>query len=182
MNVKYQSILLAASGLAVGMTPALAETSQSSLSFACQMNNGVPTTVARATDNDRTLDIFYWKQEALPNSVSADKLCDRVSAKLEDFSNQRGHDIAAINFETSDPGGLPAICATGADDMCTVLFTLSPTEEPIVTANEVLTAILNKNLQAEELKSTSSVRGVQSFSYKVSLLDLLGISSLKFFR
>lgn len=63
-----------------------------------------------------------------------------------------------------------------------MLFTLAPTDRPIDKANEVLTAILDKNLQTERLNTESNDRGVQSFSYKVSLLDLLGIGGLKFSR
>lgn len=181
--IRHLSILLATSTLAVGVTPTLAETSESSeLNFVCEINNGVPTTTARATDSDRALDIFHWKQEELPSdSANARLLCDSVATKLEDYSSQ-GHDLSQINFKSDEQGGLPAICATGVDDMCTVLFTLAPTDRPIDTANEVLTSILNKDLQAEQLKTESNDRGVQSFSYKVSLLDLLGIGSLKFSR
>lgn len=105
MKVRHLSILLATSTLATGVTPALAETSQSSeLNFICQINNGVPTTMARATDSDRTLEIFHWKQEDLPpDSANALQLCDRVSAKLEDYSNQ-GHDLSAINFKSDEQG------------------------------------------------------------------------------
>lgn len=173
MKIKHLSTLLVTSTLAFGVTPAIAESSQpSSLSFSCQTEDGVPTTIARASDSDVLVPVFHWKNEALPQPADARQLCDSVSAKLEDYSAQ-GYDLSAIGFRSDEQAGLPAICAVGEDKTCNlVLFTLAPAEKPVDAANEVLTAILDKNLQTNQIKSND--RGVQSISYQVNFWSLLG--------
>ncbi len=179
MKTKYISACLATGLLALGASSSWAESaSVSKLNFSCQVNEGIPTTVAQKSGGEDTLPVFHWKNEALPTSIDPQQLCDRVSAKLEDHS-ARGYDLSTFGFSSAEQAGLPAICATGKDDGdCNlVLFTLAPADNPVNKANEVLNAILDKSLQSN--KRVSSDRGVQSISYQVNILHMFG---LKFFQ
>ena len=177
MKTKYISACLATGLLALGASPSWAESSSASkLSFSCQDNQGIPTTVAHKSSEESALPVFHWKTEALPTSMDAQQLCDRVSAKLEDYSAQ-GYDLSG--FSSAEQAGLPAICATdGKNDQCSlVLFTLAPADNPVNMAHGVLSTILDKSLQANKL--VSSDRGVQSFSYQVNFWDMFGLKLIK---
>ncbi len=170
-------------------TSAVAQTSQSSLSFECQIDSRIPTTIARANQNERswryaernrTQAIFHWKQEVIPSSYDAQQLCETVSSRLNDYF-ERHDERSTIIFHGDEQGGLPVICATDANNTCAVLFTLAPTDNPVAAANEVLTGILDRNLQSNRVESESEVEAERSLSYLVSPTDLLGINSLKSF-
>lgn len=179
MKTKYISACLATGLLALGASSSWAESSSvSELNFACQDNQGIPTTVAQKSSGESILPVFHWKSEALPTSMNPQQLCDRVSAKLEDYSAQ-GYDLSTVGFSSAEQAGLPAICATSKDngDCSLVLFTLAPTDNPVNRANEVLNAILDKNLQTN--KHVSSDRGVQSFSYRVNFWDMLDLKLIQ---
>ena len=179
MKTKYISACLATGLLALGASSSWAESSSvSKPNFSCQVNEGIPTTVAHKSSGESVLPVFHWKTEALPTSMDAQQLCDRVSAKLEDYSTQ-DYDLSNVGFSSAEQAGLPAICATGKDngDCSLVLFTLAPADNPVNRANEVLTAILDKSLQTNKL--VSSDRGVQSFSYQVNFWDMLGLKLIK---
>jgi hypothetical protein len=169
---------LVTSLLSLAASSVSAESSQSpEMSFSCQLKEGVPTTVAQETDGNKSVSVFHWKEEVLPHSADAKQLCDRVSAKLEDYAAQ-GYDLSTIGFTSSEMAGLPSICAAGENGDCSlVLFTLSPTEKPIDAANKVLTAILDKDLQGNQL-TPKNTRGVQSITYQVNIWSLLGFQKL----
>lgn len=179
MAIKYLSALLVSSVLSFSATAAFAESSQPlEMNFSCQVKEGIPTTVAQKVHGNKSVSVFHWKSEALPDSADAQQLCDRVSAKLEDYSAQ-GYDLSTIGFTSSEMAGLPSICAAGEDGDCSVvLFTLSPAEKPIDAANDVLTAILNKDLQGNQVKPRNNIRGVQSITYQVNIWSLLGFQKL----
>ena len=175
MKTKYVSACLATGLLALGASSSRAESSSvSKLNFSCQINEGIPTTVAQKSGEEDTLPVFHWKNEALPNSIDPQQLCARVSAKLEDHSAQ-GYDLSTVGFSSAEQAGLPAICATGKDngDCSLVLFTLAPADNPVNRANEVLNAILDKSLQSN--KRVSSDRGVQSIAYQVNFWEVLDL-------
>jgi hypothetical protein len=178
VRIKHLSVLLVTSLLSLAASSVSAESSQSpEMSFSCQLKEGVPTTVAQETDGNKSVSVFHWKEEALPHSVDAKQLCERVSAKLEDYAAQ-GYDLSTLGFTSSEMAGLPSICAAGESGDCSVvLFTLSPTEKPIDAANKVLTAILDKDLQGNQL-ALASTRGVQSITYQVNIWSLLGFQKL----
>lgn len=181
MKIKYIGLLLTTSVLTLGTNPSWAETSsESRLNFNCQVNEGIPTTVARQANSEVSVPVFHWKSEALPDSSDAKQLCDRVAAKLEDYSAQ-GYDLSNIGFGSAEQVGLPAICATGGvdGDCSLVLFTLAPAEQPVDVANDVLSAILDKRLQSNKRVSKDGKRGVQSYSYEVNFLTLLGLKFIK---
>ncbi len=181
MKIKHLSVLLASGFLTLGASPTMAESSESNeLSFSCQVNQGIPTTMAQQTDGKTSVPVFHWKNDVLPSSANAEQLCNSVSAKLEDYSAQ-GYDLSSLSFGASEEAGLPAICANTSESRgCSkVLFTLAPAEKPEIVADEVLTAILDKNLQQKPVKFND--RGVQSTSYQVNLLSLLGLD-LKLFK
>lgn len=181
MKIKYISALLTTSAIVLGASSGWAETSsEPRLNFACQIKEGVPTTVAQKADGDISVPVFHWKNEALPVESDAQQLCARVSAKLEDYSAQ-GYDLSNIGFGGAEQVGLPAICTTGGvnQDCSLVLFTLAPAEQPVRVANEVLSAILDKNLQGNKRVSKDGKRGVQSFSYEVDFWQMLGLKFIK---
>lgn len=179
MKTKYISACLATGLLSLGASSSWAESSSvAKLNFSCQNNQGIPTTVAQKSGSETVVPVFHWKNEALPTSMDAKQLCDRVSAKLEDYSAQ-DYDLSTLGFSSAEQAGLPAICATGKDngDCSLVLFTLAPTDNPVNSANEVLDAILDRSLQSN--KHVSSDRGVQSISYQVNLWDILGLKLIQ---
>ena len=181
MKAKYISTLLVTSAVALAASPAIADSSDApQFNFACQMADGVPTTVAQDSKTGETRPIFNWKQEILANKTpsSPKELCDNVTAKLEGYSTD-GYDLSRISFVGTKIGdNLPAICATssGGRDCKKVLFTLnsaSTVTSPNI-AQDVVTALLNPNLQGN--KVVFNDRGVQSTSYQVNFWDLFNLN------
>jgi len=182
MNVKHLSALIVTGTIALGATPAIADSSDApQFDFSCKMSEGVPTTVAQHVGSDITKPVFHWKQDALQykSSSTPKELCNNVTAKLQDYSAQ-GYDLSEISFIGTEQTGLPAVCATTVGNKCSkVLFTLNASEQAAIDANNVVTAILNPQLQGE--KTVTNDRGVQSTSYQVNFWQLLGLGPNKFF-
>ncbi|MEM7590435.1 MAG: COP23 domain-containing protein [Cyanobacteria bacterium P01_A01_bin.83] len=180
MKTTYLSALLAAMGAMTIATSTSANPSeQPQLNFSCQLNEGVPTTVAQSPESDTQLPVFHWKKEALASKStdSPEQLCNIVSEKLENYSSQ-GYDLSSINFVgTVLQDEFPVICANADEngDCSKILLTLKPVTEvdPAIVANDVVDSILDKNLQPQ--KSQSRDRGVQSISYQVDFWSLLGL-------
>lgn len=181
MKTKYFSVLLVTGAISLGTSPARANPADApQLNFACELNNGVPTTVAQPSGSETTMPIFNWKQEALPQGTSAtpQQLCDSVTEKLANYS-ANGYDLSQITFVGTEQTGLPAICATTAGKDCSkVLFTLAATDQPAIDADKVVTAILNPELQSN--KTVFNDRGVQSTSYEVNFWQLFGLNTKLF--
>lgn len=179
MKTKYLSALLAIGAMAIA-SPSMAGTSNSpQLSFSCQTINGVPATVAQSAESESQITIFQWKQEALANrtSDSPEELCHDVAQKLEDYAVD--YDLSNVNFigtTTTLGDDVPTICANvGGAECGKVLFTLDKTTDKASTvAGNVVDSILAQNLQPE--KTTLTTRGVQSISYEVNFLSLLGLN------
>mgnify|MGYP001554400651 CR=1 FL=1 len=182
MKTKYISALLVTGAIAIGTSPAMADSSDTpELNFSCQVTEGTPTTVVQSIGSEEKLPIFHWKKDALllKSSASPQELCNSVSAKLEDYSAQ-GYDLSQISFVGTEQAGLPVICANtaGGPECNKVLLTLAATEQPAIVADDVVTAILDQSLQKD--KEVYQDRGVQSTSYQVSFWQLLGLNT-KFF-
>ena len=182
MKTKYLSALLVTGAIALGTSPAMADSSDApQLNFSCQVTEGIPTTVAQPVGSEEKLPIFHWNDEALSlkSSSSPQQLCNSVSAKLEDYSAQ-GYDLSQISFIGTEQAGLPVICANtaGGPECSKVLLTLGAAEQPAIVANDVVTAILDPSLQQD--KEVYKDRGVQSTSYQVNFWQLLGLNT-KFF-
>lgn len=182
MKTKYISALLVTGALAVGTSPAMADSSDApQLNFSCQVTEGIPKTMVQPVGSQEKLPIFHWNEEALSmkSSSSPQQLCKSVSAKLEDYSAQ-GYDLSQISFIGTEQAGLPVICANtvGGPECNKVLLTLGAAEQPAIVADDVVTAILDQRLQRD--KEVYQDRGVQSTSYQVSFWQLLGLNT-KFF-
>ena len=182
MKARHISTLLVTGAISLAASPAIADSSDApQFNFACQMNDGVPTTVAQDVESGATEPIFNWKKEVLANKTSStpQELCDNVTAKLEGYSTE-GYDLSQISFVGTNiaDSGLPAICATsaGGRDCKKVLFTLnsSSTIDAPNIAQDVVTALLNPALQ--DNKVVFNDRGVQSTSYKVNFWELFNLS------
>lgn len=181
MKTQYIYRLLITSGVLLAASPAIADSSDApQFNFACQMADGVPTTVAQDAETGETRPVFNWKQEVLVNKTpsSPEELCDNVTAKLEGYSAE-GYDLSRISFVGTKIGdNLPAICATssGGRDCKKVLFTLnaSSTQKSPNVAQDVVTALLNPELQNN--KVVFNDRGVQSTSYQVNFWDLFNLN------
>ncbi len=177
MKIKYLSALLATGAIALSI-PAIANSSdEPSLNFFCQVTEGVPITVAKSTESEIQLPIFHWKKEALTykSDDSPEQLCNMVSEKLENYSDQV-YDLSSINFVGTEQGGLPVICANAGETDCSkILLTLRPVSEsePANVARDVVDSILDKNLQLKKFEYRT--RGVQSISYQVDFWSLLGL-------
>ena len=178
MKARNISTLLVTGAISLAASPAIADSSDApQFNFACQMSNGVPTTVAQSTDGEKTLPIFNWKQDALAYKTlsSPKELCDNVTAKLAGYSSD-GYDVSQMSFVgTQINEGLPAICATTGGQKCSkVLFTLNPSNDSQTVAKNVMAAILNPKLQSNKVEFND--RGVQSTSYQVNFWDLFNLN------
>ena len=181
MKTKYLSAILVTGAMVFGAAPAISESSEvSELNFFCQEVNGVPTTLAQADGNEVKMPVFHWKQEALaPHSYDTpQQLCDRATAKLEDYSAQ-GYDLSEVSFIGAAQSGLPSICASSTrnGDCSKVLLTLSSTEKPDVVAKDIVDSIIAKDLRQFKQEGFND-RGLQSTSYQVNFWSLLGLKLL----
>lgn len=172
MSIKQLSFLTAFGAIAVGTaTSALAETNTpSTVTFSCEVgNNGVPTTILKSENSQKT--IFNWQSESLSEKNPVD-LCNEVTAKLNSYAADRGNDLSVLTFQASAPVDLPTICATDDPRTCNkVLFTLPRSEKPETVASTVLGEILAPELQTT--KSVSQARGLQSVAYSVNIWELI---------
>ena len=173
---KSISVLSAAGAIAIASYTVANAADAPELSFSCQVREGVPTTIAQSVNGSTEMPIFYWKAEALAErtSNSPDELCNEVSQKLADLSVD--YDISNINFigTHQTDTDIPMVCANvGGQECSSVLFTLKADKNASVVAGDVVDSILAQNLQPE--KKEFRTRGVQSISYQVDLLSLLGL-------
>ena len=178
MKTKLSAILaVGAMTVATSTVANSAETPQ--LNFACEVSQGVPTTVAQYAGDDTKLSIFHWKEEVLASksSSSPQELCNMVSQKLENYSAE-GYDLSKLNFVGTAQGGLPVICANtaGVPECSKVLLTLAPAEQADIVADEVVSGILDEDLPHQREVVGSDERGVQSFAYEVDFWSLLGFN------
>ena len=180
MSLKYISSLATLGFIALATTPALAESDASNhANFACISENGTAVTVSQI--NGDTKPVFHWQENLLESSgASATELCNDVTMRLNEYvaanyTAENDNSSQILSFKADQQLGLPTICATNdPKGSCeAVLFTLSPTEKPVQTANNLLAAILDEDLQSNKIGSQSSERGVQSISYSISILDLI---------
>lgn len=183
MKTKCLPAILVTGAMSLGTAPAIAESSNApELNFSCQVVDGVPTTLAQPKGSEATIPVFHWKQEALaPHSYDTpQQLCDRATAKLEDYSAQ-GYDLSEISFIGAEPNDLPnipSICAsTNGGDCSKVLLTLSSSDRADVVAKDVVDAIIAKDLKQFKQEGFND-RGLQSTSYQVNFWSLFGLKFL----
>lgn len=147
--------------------------------FFCESesNQDIPTTIAK-NQTGQTKPIFYWNLNEVNTSAQPQQLCNSVTQKLNDY-HQAGNDLSSLNFKAATVlddeslTTLPAICVAEAENSCKVaLFTLSPSENPQITASQALDSILAQELQISPLGSQT--RGLQSTSYEVDFWQLFG--------
>ncbi len=189
MSLQYISSLATLGVMVIAATPAMAESGISnSANFACISDNGTYVTVSQNNGNSKP--IFHWQGELLESSgANTTELCNTAARNLNQYvaANYTAESIDSFqpfNFRADQQFGLPTICATNdpTGGCEAVLFTLSPTEKPVQTANNLLTDILDKDLQSNKVGSQSSERGVQSISYSVNIFDLLFRSKAKYLK
>ena len=180
MRTKYLSAVLIGGAMALGATPAIAESSGApELSFSCQVVNGVPTTLAQPVGSEQTMPIFHWKQDAVAGHTrdTPQQLCDRATDKLADYSAQ-GYDLSKINFVGTVQSSLPTICASSGNGECSkLLLTLAPSTDADKVAKDVVDSIIDKNLQQYKQEGYND-RGLQSTSYQVDFWSLFGLKFL----
>lgn len=177
MKITYLSFILAGFAIAQCQFPlssfARSPISTTSLNSSdqtiyCQSNDGTPTTRAKRVDGE-DLTIFHWRNEALPEYLNPQQLCEEVSQKLQDYATE-GNQLSS--FKTHNLDGIPLICAEENIGSCSlVLFSLNASNNQ-ADSNILLGQILDENLQAEEIVSIE--RGVQFYGYKVNFWSLLG--------
>ena len=175
MKIKYLSPIL--TSMAISTAPALLiafitnpalSTNNSNKTIYCQSDNATPTTIAKRA-NGQELTIFHWKNEALPEYLNPQQLCEEVSQKLHDYAIE-GNQLSS--FKTHDLDGIPLICAEENTGYCSlVLFSLNASNNQ-ADSNLLLGRILDDNLKEEEIISIE--RGVQFYGYKVNFWNLLG--------
>ena len=189
MSLKYISSLATLGVMAIAATPAMAEPGVSnSANFACIIENGTSVTVSQINGNSKP--IFHWQGEILESlEVNATELCNTAAIRLneyvaENYTAESANSSQILSFRADQQVGLPSICATNnpTGDCEAVLFTLAPTDNPVQTASNLLTDILDKDLQSNKAGLQSSERGVQSISYSISILDLIFGPKPKYFK
>lgn len=94
--------------------------------FSCEMNGGLPTTVARNVVTGASLPVVKWYSEYFVSSgYDPMTRCQQVSARFQNARNS-----GALNYITAGiVNGLPVVCATNAGSSCNssnLLFTLKP--------------------------------------------------------
>ena len=182
MKIKHLSTLLVTGAISLGAAPAFADSPEApQLSFACQVTDGVPITVAQST-NGETKTVFNWKEEPLAHKTTSSpkELCDNVTAKLNDYATD--YDFSNVKFVGTEQFGLPTICATTTTENCSkVLFTLKPQTQPALEADSVVTALLSPELQGKK-KEGFNDRGVQTTSYEVNFWDLFNFGPKGIFK
>ncbi|MEM9273697.1 MAG: COP23 domain-containing protein [Cyanobacteria bacterium P01_F01_bin.143] len=180
MNIKYLSSLAALGSIAVVANSAMAESVVSNnANFACINESGIAVTVSQLNGDSKP--IFRWQGDLLASlDANPTELCQDAAIRLneyvsEKYTSQTTSSSEMLSFRADQQLGLPTICATDDPELgCeAVLFTLSPTDKPVQTANNLLTDILEKDLQGNKIDSESNERGVQSISYSISILDLI---------
>lgn len=180
MSLKYISSVAALGVIAVAATSAMAGSGVSnSANFACLNDDGTAVTVSRS--NGEVKPIFRWQGDFLQSlNANPAELCQDAAMRLneyvtEKYSSGTASSSQMLSFRADQQLGLPTICATDDPELgCeAVLFTLSPTDKPVRTANNLLTAILEKDLQGNKTELQSPARGVQSIAYSISILDLI---------
>ncbi|MCC0176031.1 hypothetical protein I4641_03435 [Waterburya agarophytonicola K14] len=179
MKSQYLLSLSASTAIAIGTILMGGESATASKPvFYCQSNEGMPKTVAKSNNGvDRA--IFHWNLDRESTSANSQELCDSVTQKLNNYMAE-GNDLSSLTFKAStvygedlDSPDFPVVCVAGESDPCKLpLFTLNPSDDPRVTANNALNSILDPALQATPAKSND--RGVQSTSYQVNFWQLLG--------
>ena len=181
MKTKHLSALLLTGAISLGAAPAIAESSETrQVSFSCQVNNGVPTTVAQDAEG-KNLTVFNWKEDALAYKTPSTpkELCDDVTAKLDAYSAD--YDFSKVTFVGTEEFCLPTVCAATEKNKCSkVLFTLAPTNQPVIDADTVVTAILSPDLQGN--KKVYNYRGIQTTSYEVNFWDLFRFAPKGIFK
>ncbi len=180
MSLKYISSLATLGVMAIAASSVMAESDVSnSGKFACINENGASVTVSQIHGESKP--VFHWQGNLLESSgVNATELCNDVAIRLNEYvaanyTADNANSAQTLSFRADQQLGLPTICATdNPTGSCqAILFTLSPTDKPVQTANNLLTEILDKDLQSNKIGSQSSERGVQSISYSISILDLI---------
>jgi len=180
MSLKYVSSLGTIGFIAIAATSAMAGTGVSNnANFACLTENDIAVTVSQS--NGEIKPIFRWEGDLLDSlNANPTELCQDAAIRLneyvtEKYSSETVNSSQMLSFRGDQQVGLPAICATdNLENGCeAVLFTLSPTDKPVQTANSFLEDILEKDLQGNKVDTESSERGVQSISYSISILDLI---------
>jgi len=182
MSLKYVSSLGTIGFIAIAATSAMAGTGVSNnANFACLTENDIAVTVSQS--NGEIKPIFRWEGDLLDSlNANPTELCQDAAIRLNEYVTEKYGGVTAnssssqmFSFISGQQLGLPAVCATDDPELgCeAVLFTLSPTDKPIRTANHLLTAILEKDLQSHKTELESPARGVQSISYSISILDLI---------
>ena len=186
MKTKYLSSFFTANALALGMislgqvsvlaSETISQVTSESI-FSCQLYKGTPTTIAQTSNGDAQ-PVLHWNFDSVTTSADPQQLCDSVSQKLNNYLAE-GNDLSSISFKAyvtfqdEEPMNLPAICVANQEEPCKLmLFTLEPTANADLVANQALTSILDRDLQTNPIESRT--RGIQSISYEVNLWQLLG--------
>lgn len=126
MLSKYLATLTGAAVL-TGLGAILAQPSQAqSIQFSCEMNDGLPTTVARNVSTGASLPVVHWYSRYF-NQSGYDPMtrCQQVSSRFQSARNSGRLDYITAGIVN----GLPVVCATNAGGSCNnsnVLFTLKP--------------------------------------------------------
>ena len=177
MKAKYLLPLSIFTAVTLGAILASGKSTVASESiFNCQLDRSMATTIAK-TINGKEKAVFHWNNlESETTQTNLKQLCNSVTQKLNNYLSN-GNDLSSLTFKASavfdddESNILPAVCIAGEEESCKLLlFTLKPSEKPGVDANNALTSILDKNLQASPVESPT--RGIQSTAYEVTFWDL----------
>jgi len=126
MKMKLWSPVLAGAVIALSAASALGQSpSPSVVKVTCETRNGIPTTIATAS-NGKSQAVFHWQADPwFYDDTSPEQLCEDASNNLQSYYDRGGQESS---FNVNEVRGLPAICVeeTPGGTCSGVLFTLAP--------------------------------------------------------
>ncbi|MGL5806220.1 MAG: COP23 domain-containing protein [Xenococcaceae cyanobacterium] len=119
---KYISSLLASTVLFSTSVPAWGyEKVADKITFSCEKQNGVPTTVAK-NSNDELQPIFHWKRDAFPDGAYLPGICARVSTLLNKYFAQGNNPHFFKLLVTVESDRYYIACLMGNNNDCSVML------------------------------------------------------------
>lgn len=155
MKMKLMTLwspVLAGAVIIMSAADALGQSQSPGIKVTCEMRNGIPTTMATASQA-RSLAVFHWQADTWFHNKDAQTLCEDVSQKLQRYYDGGGQGSSFNVHETAI--GKQAICVESkpGESCSRMLFTLASNYSQ-EESQKILDSILDSNL-----KTTSDDRG-----------------------
>lgn len=143
---QYLVLLLAITTFLTTIAPTWGqERVDSKVTFVCQEQQGVPTTIAKNIDG-QLQPLFHWKNEVFAPDVNLQKTCADVSTKLNEYF-ERGKDPHLFKLVIADEWETYIVCIKEDSNTCSrFLFPLfDPTDRKVDNAIDYKEALTKFN-------------------------------------